>query len=85
MFHGRWPGLARYEVDAFRRRVGMDEVESRRSYLVAQRENSEDRLKPARGAEQMAGRRFCGAYRDTAGTTEYRLDCLQFTEVTEGG
>jgi hypothetical protein len=54
MFHGRRPGMARHKIDAFRRRVGMDEVESRRSYLVAQRENSEDRLKPTGGAEQMA-------------------------------
>jgi hypothetical protein len=85
MFHGRRPGMARHKIDAFRRRVGMDEVESRRSYLVAQRENSEDRLKPTGGAEQMAGRRFCGTDRDTAATTEYRFDRLQFTEVTDGG
>src|SRR5215470_432127 len=33
----------------------------------------------------MAGRRFCGAYCNSAVTTEYRLDRLQFAEVAHGG
>jgi hypothetical protein len=33
----------------------------------------------------MAGRGFCRAHRNAAVTTEYRLDRLQFTEVTDGG
>jgi len=70
MFHGHRPGLARHEIDAFRRRVGMDEIESRRSDLVAQGKNGKDCLQPTGGAEQMAGRRFCGADRNAAGTTE---------------
>lgn len=51
----------------------MDEIESRRSDLVAEGKNGEDCLQPTGGAKQMASPGFCGAHRNTAGTTEYRL------------
>src|SRR5258708_3784478 len=59
-------GAVRHQVDVVARRRVV-EVERRRDDAVAQRQDREDRLDAAGGAEKMADRRFGGGHRELVG------------------
>src|SRR6185312_9332622 len=63
---------------------GVVEIEGRRNDAVADRENRENRLDAAGGAEQMADRRFGRGHRELVGViAEHALDRAQLDFVAE--
>src|ERR1700743_1536791 len=55
---GKLPGLPADQIDALGKRIRIFEVEGRRCDLVANGEDSENRLQPAGGSQQMPGGGF---------------------------
>src|SRR4051794_7907546 len=83
VIHLQWSGLVCDEVDPVAGWIRSAQIESRRCHLIPERQDREDRAKPAGSAEQVSGRRLRSADSNAEIRAEQPFDRFDFPEVAD--